>query len=1306
MQRRDPKMTKHAFAGVVLCVGVMARPGVGAEQPAVSLPPGVKAVWDLGKAYHETTPTREQVCINGLWRWQPAETPAQQVPMGNWGYFKVPGCWPGISDYMQKDSQMVHAHPSWQSRRLREIAAAWYEREITVPADWAGRRIAVCIEYLNSHAIVYVDGKRVNETRFPGGEVDITSMCHPGSTHTLSLLVTAMPLKGVMLSYTDTAAAREVQGSVARRGLCGDVYLVSTPSGPRIADVKVDTSVRRRELTLDAAFEGLKANASYAFRARVMEDGRSIREFTSRVFQGSELSGGRIAFTEKWMPDSLWDIHTPRNAYDLEVSLLDAGGEVLDTGWTVRFGFREVWIDGRDFFLNGTRIFLSAVPLDNAQIGAALANYEAVCESLKRLQSFGINFVYTHNYGCQPGSHLGFAEVLRAADDVGMLVSLSQPHFSHYDWQAPDANENNGYARHAEFYVRAAQNHPSVVMYSMSHNATGYSEDMNPDMIDGIQDDRDTWALRNVKLALRAEAIVKRLDPSRTVYHHASGNLGSMHPINFYPNFVPIQELSDWFEHWATQGVKPVFLCEYGAPFTWDWTMYRGWYKGQREFGSAKVPWEFCLAEWNAQFLGDRAFQISEPEKANLRWEARQFRAGNLWHRWDYPYEVGSTRFEERYPVFARYLTDNWRAFRTWEVSALSPWEHGHFWKLREGVDKRRRELDVDWENLQRPGFSPDYIDQRYERMDLAYDVSDWIVTPAAAALLRNNRPLLACLAGKPFGFTSKDHNFYAGETVEKQIVVINNSREMVTCDCAWLFGLSVGVTGGKKTVTVAAGRQERIPLRFELAPTLPPGTFDLVADFRFSTGETQANSLSINVLPLPTTLQVSAKVALFDPQGETGALLNKLGVQSQAVEAGADLSAYDVLVVGKSALTVGGPAPDIRRVREGLKVIVFEQTADVLEQRLGFRVQEYGLRQVFARVPDHPCLNGISAEHLHDWRGEATILPPRLKYEMRPRYGPTVQWCDIPVTRLWRCGNRGNVASVLIEKPARGDFLPILDGGYSLQYSPLMEYREGKGVVILCQMDVTGRTESDPAAQTLLGNILEYVSAWRPSSRREVLYAGEPAGSVHLQAAGFRPGHYTGGNLRAGQVLVLGPGSKALAPHGDAIRTFLMANGRLLAVGLTQEDADALLPFKVSMKQAEHINAYFDAPGANSPLAGVGPADVHNRDPRELPLVSGGAEVFGNGVLAQAPRANVVFCQLAPWQFGPSTQSNLKRTYRRTSFLVSRLLANLGAAGSTPLLDRFHQPLDEAKSEKRWQDGLYLDQPEEWDDPYRFFRW
>ncbi|HEV8541464.1 MAG TPA: hypothetical protein VGR78_03645, partial [Verrucomicrobiae bacterium] len=60
---------------------------------------------------------------------------------------------------------------------------------------------------------------------------------------------------------------------------------------------------------------------------------------------------------------------------------------------------------------------------------------------------------------------------------------------------------------------------------------------------------------------------------------------------------------------------------------------------------------------------------------------------------------------------------------------------------------------------------------------------------------------------------------------------------------------------------------------------------------------------------------------------------------------------------------------------------------------------------------------------------------------------------------------------------------------------------------------------------------------------------------------------------------------------------------------------------------------------------------------------------------------------------------------YRRVSFALSRLLANLGAASTTPVLTRFHSGPSSA-DEKRWLKGLYVDQPEEWDDPYRFFRW
>ena len=45
-----------------------------------------------------------------------------------------------------------------------------------------------------------------------------------------------------------------------------------------------------------------------------------------------------------------------------------------------------------------------------------------------------------------------------------------------------------------------------------------------------------------------------------------------------------------------------------------------------------------------------------------------------------------------------------------------------------------------------------------------------------------------------------------------------------------------------------------------------------------------------------------------------------------------------------------------------------------------------------------------------------------------------------------------------------------------------------------------------------------------------------------------------------------------------------------------------------------------------------------------------------------------------------------------------------MGVADHPPILDRFHTPA--TKKEHRYLEGLYLDQPEEMDDPYRFFCW
>ena len=286
-------------------------------------------------------------------------------------------------------------------------------------------------------------------------------------------------------------------------------------------------------------------------------------------------------------------------------------------------------------------------------------------------------------------------------------------------------------------------------------------------------------------------------------------------------------------------------------------------------------------------------------------------------------------------------------------------------------------------------------------------------------------------------------------------------------------------------------------------------------------------------------------------------------------------------------------------------------------------------------------------------------------------------------------------------------NFLPIVDGGYSLQYSPLMVHREGSGVMVLCQLDVTGRTEDDPAAARLVANIINYVSAYSPPPSRTASYVGEEAGRVHLAATGLALAPYEGGPLDADRVLVVGPGGgEALAPDADAVRQWLEAGGRLFAIGLGGTETGAFLPAAVTTTKAEHICTGFEPAAPDSPLAGIAAADVHSREPRDIELVSGGATVIGNGVLATAADGSVVLSQMPPWHFDYKERYNLKRTFRRTSFLVTRVLGNLGCSAPTPLIERFATPVAGDEADPRWLNGYYLDEPEEFDDPYRSFGW
>ena len=445
----------------------------------------MKAVWDLDKAYRETTPTRERVCINGLWRWQPGDRKIDQPPTGNWGYFKVPGSWPGIGDYMQKDSQMVHAHPAWKNQGLAAVTAAWYEREITVPQEWAGRRVSLSTEYLNSYAAVYVDGKRVGEMQFPRGEVDVTAACRPGGKHVLSLLVIAASRRELAtLSYDNPTG--KASGGIARRGLCGDVYLIGAHGG---------SSDQRRE-SRNFGAEGRHhvrcGRAGVVYRWTLCTAGRDRREGKEgdAVYRQAVCGRGLEGWPyrrdgEMEARKALGHAHATKS---IRGGRLPAGERRADPRCRAA---RAVWVprvlDQGAGLLSQRQPHLPLRPTIGQCPGRGGGSELRGSEGNHVAAEIGGRQLCLHaQLQLRTWDAPQLAEILQAADDVGMLVGLSQPHFSLYNWKSEDAERTNGYAPLAEFYVRVAQNHPSVIFYVTSHNATGYGGDMDPDLMDGI----------------------------------------------------------------------------------------------------------------------------------------------------------------------------------------------------------------------------------------------------------------------------------------------------------------------------------------------------------------------------------------------------------------------------------------------------------------------------------------------------------------------------------------------------------------------------------------------------------------------------------------------------------------------------------------------------------------------------------------------------------------------------------------------------------------------------------------------------
>lgn len=140
--------------------------------------------------------------------------------------------------------------------------------------------------------------------------------------------------------------------------------------------------------------------------------------------------------------------------------------------------------------------------------------------------------------------------------------------------------------------------------------------------------------------------------------------------------------------------------------------------------------------------------------------------------------------------------------------------------------------------------------------------------------------PLAGGVAGPASAYTAKDHHFSPGKRIEKQIVLINNTRQPQSFTAAWTA--TVGgeeVDRGQAQGSLAVSEIRFIPFQV-IAPAEPAGgKAEGQLTLTATIGEARhQDTFAFRVFGADQPSE--GEIALVDPSGLTGKMLVNLGYQ------------------------------------------------------------------------------------------------------------------------------------------------------------------------------------------------------------------------------------------------------------------------------------------------------------------------------------------------------------------------------------------------------------------------------------------
>jgi beta-galactosidase len=402
----------------------------------------------------------------------------------------------------------------------------YYRKSFDLPREWAGRRVFLTFDGVNSFFQLYVNGQPVGfhkNSRTPA-EFDLTHFVRPGRN-----LIAIENFRWCDGSYL------EDQDFWRLSGIFRDVYLWSPPR-LHIRDFEVRTPVTgdgaEARVELSAQVENTTQTAAAAVVEALLVDAAG-KPVASPVPVAADLPANterRVEAGFTLRTARLWSAEEP-NLYRLLLTLKIAGKiiEVIP----VRVGLRQVEIRDGNLLVNGRRVFFKGVNRHefDPDRGQAIT-VESMRRDILLLKQNNINAVRTAHYPNQPAwydlcDQFGLYLIDEANLESHGMGYGDQTLARRPDWAAAHLDRTTA-------MVERDKNHPAVLIWSLGNEAG-----------DGPNFEATSrW--------------IKQRDPTRPV-HYERAELRP-HTDIVCPMYAPPAELSQYA---AQARTRPYILCEY-----------------------------------------------------------------------------------------------------------------------------------------------------------------------------------------------------------------------------------------------------------------------------------------------------------------------------------------------------------------------------------------------------------------------------------------------------------------------------------------------------------------------------------------------------------------------------------------------------------------------------------------------------------------------------------------------------------------------------------------------------------------------